>query len=369
MANTQMQRKGKDKLREQRMAKSAFLVALLIASALMTACSFDGLLVQKGSGRAFDGTFKLCVTMGENDPRSVGARHFADLVEEYSHGRLHCDVAMGSVLGSDTDLIKKMAHDTGEVDIIVVSSAFFSESLGMHQFEIAGMPYLLTDFETAWAFSDSSIMRHFEEELPDHNMRVLANFCGGFRCITNSKRPIRTPSDLSGLVIRTPSGSVVMDMLFELDAKAMPLPFAELNDALKKGYYDGQENPPSIIYNNGLYEAQEYLSITNHTYMMQSFTIAESIWQQLSEEDRLIVTRAAEEAKVAERKLVEDETTECIDKLIEAGMEVNYPDLELFEEATEDLRMQKSQRYKDEYMQVKNWLEEYQANSRWRDER
>lgn len=338
-------------------------VALALCAAAMWACSSNP-YEERGAGRVFDGTFRLFVTMGEDDPRSVGARHFAELVEQYSGGELHCDVQTGPALGSDVDLIKGMMRDSGEADMLVVSSAFFAEQAGIPQLEISAMPYLLTDFETAWAFADSDIMEEFEAELPRQNIRVLSHFCGGFRCITNSKRPIETPDDLKGLVIRTPSGSLVMDMLFALDAKAMPLPFDELNDALKKGYYDGEENPPSIIYYNGLYEAQEYLSMTNHAYMMQNLTVAESIWRQLSEEERDIVLKAAQEATRFERELVVAETNSCIEKLEEEGMKVNYPDLALFTEVTESLREDESRVYEDDYARVKNWLDEYASRGK-----
>ena len=315
-----------------------------------------GFFGEKRKGREFDGTFHLFVTMGDDDPRSVGAREFARLLEQYSKGALRCEVNTGMVLGSDADLIKKMKRDTGEVDIFVVSGAYFGEYTKIPELEISAMPYLITDFDTAWAYAKSELLGEFEQKLPEENMRVLTHFCGGFRCMTNSKRPIVTPDDLQGLVIRTPAGSLVMDVLFEMGAKAMPLSFAELNDALAKGYYDGQENPPSIIYYNGLYEHQKYLSLTNHSYMIQNFTIAESIWQQLSEQEKEIVSRAAEEAAEGERLAMREQTTRCIELLKEEGMEVNTPDLALFTQATEDFRQKKSEKYKDAYARVKEWL-------------
>ena len=344
------------------MSKHIFVYLITICSALFlfTGCSFVDFIRDSGHGREFDNTFHVYVTMGEDDPRSMGARRFAELLEKYSDGRLKAEVHTGTVLGSDTDLIRKMMRDTGEVDIFIVSGAYFGELTEKKALEISAMPYLLTDFETAWALADSDVMADLEKDLPKENMRVLAHFCGGFRCITNSKRPIVTPDDINGLVIRTPSGSLVMDMLFQFGAKAMPLPFSELNDALEKGYYDGQENPPSTIYYNRLYETQKYLSVTNHTYMIQNFTIAESIWQQLTEEDRQIVAKAAREASVAERKAMRAETESCLKLLEEAGMKVNKPDLAPFVEATESIRKKKSEKYRDDYAKVKEWLIEYE---------
>ena len=335
----------------RRLAWSAWI---FLAAIILSGCSVD-LPEQKKEGRAFDGTFRLFVTMGEDDPRTIGARDFAQLLEQYSDGTLHCEVYTGNILGSDTDLIKKMKQDTGEVDIFIVTGAYFGEYTKHPELEISAMPYLFTDFDTAWAFADSDLLASFEAELPEENLRVLTHFCGGFRCMTDSKRPIVTPDDLEGLVIRTPAGSLVMDILFELGAKAMPLPFAELKDALAKGYYDGQENPPSIIYYNGLYEDQKYLSLTNHTYMIQNFTIAESIWQQLTVQEQEIVQRAATESAARERLAEERDTEKCIGLLKEKGMEVNEPDLSLFIEATEPFRQKKAQKYKDCYARVKEW--------------
>ena len=333
-------------------------IAAVCVACLSAGCSVIDALNGRGSGRTFDGTFAVYVTMGEDDPRSMGAMHFARLLEAYSGGELKAVVYTGNVLGSDTDLISRMMRDTGEVDIFIVSGAYFGEMTHHPELDITAMPYLFVDFESAWAFSDSAVLADFEKELPEENLRVLTHFCGGFRCITNSRRPIVTPEDLDGLIIRTPAGSLTMDLLFDLGAKAMPLPFGELNDALAKGYYDGQENPPSIIYYNKIYEAQKYLSITNHTYMVQNMTIAESIWRQLSEEQQAIVKRAAEEAAQWERIASKKENDACIGHLREAGMEVNYPELAPFVERTEALRREKARRYKDAYARVKEWLED-----------
>lgn len=342
-----------------------FCLLLMVAvSFLLTACSTDETAKPAGQGRVFDGTFQLYVPMGETDPRTVGAKYFAELVEEYSKGRLHCEVMIGMTLGSDVDLIKKVMQDTGEVDLFIASEAYFAEYTSAARVEIPSMPYILTDFDMAWDFADSDLMARFEQYLPKENLRVLAHFCGGFRCLTNSKKPVEVPEDLQGMVIRTPSGSQVMDMFFSLGAKAMPLPFNELYDALKKGYYDGQENPPSIIYNNKIYETQKYLSVTNHCYMLQAFTIAESIWQQLSGPDREILLKAAKDAESYERKLVREETDTCIKLLAEEGMEINYPDLERFREATEEFRRERSEEhYKTDYDEVMQWVERYKGKA------
>ena len=49
-------------------------------------------------------------------------------------------------------------------------------------------------------------------------MRVLAHYCNGFRCVTNSKGPINSPADMNGLLIRTPENPVIMATMTALGA-------------------------------------------------------------------------------------------------------------------------------------------------------
>ena len=96
---------------------------------------------------------------------------------------------------------------------------------------------------------------------------------------------------MQGMLIRTPENPVIMATMTALGANPQPLAFSELYQALNQGTYDAQENPIPVIYNNQLYEVQDYLSVTNHIYSGMCFTIAESTWNKLSAEQQEIVRR------------------------------------------------------------------------------
>ena len=95
-------------------------------------------------------------------------------------------------------------------------------------------------------------------KLIDDNIRVLAHYDNGFRCVTNSIGPISSPEDMKGLLIRTPENPIIMSTMTALGANPQPLAFSELYAALEAGTYDAQENPIPVIYNNNLYEVQKY---------------------------------------------------------------------------------------------------------------
>ena len=81
------------------------------------------------------------------------------------------------------------------------------------------------------------------ERLKKNKLEVLSYMEGGFRQITNNKRPINTPNVLKGIKMRTPSSQLRIKIFNSYGANASPLPYPELYSALQMGAFDGQENP------------------------------------------------------------------------------------------------------------------------------
>ena len=104
------------------------------------------------------------------------------------------------------------------------------------------------------------------------------------------------------------------------------------------GTFDAQENPIPVIYNNQLYEVQKYLSVTNHSYDAMPFTIRQDIWDSLKPEYQDVLSTAAEIAGKQNRILIQNETKDMVEKLEKEGMEIVYPDLTQFHEATKGVK-------------------------------
>ena len=334
------------------------LVSLLL-TLTCTAVLFGGCAVDNGSHPAYsqngvkDLTLKIGVSTGEQDPRNIAAKRFADEVEQKTNGAIKAVIYPSGQLGGDADMIDAVAMGSNKIDIVISDASNFATY--EPRMGISALPFLFDDFETAWAFMDSDIEKQAEDLLLDDNMRVLAHYCNGFRCMTNSVRPIESPKDMKGLLIRTPENPVIMATMTALGANAQPLPFSELYAALRQGTYDGQENPIPVIYNNNLYEVQDYLSITNHIYSGMCFTIAESTWEKLSQEQQDIVRTAAINSADADRKSNRAQTESLIDELEKNDMKINWPDLEPFMDATQSVITSNASIYGDLLKQLEEW--------------
>lgn len=318
------------------MKKHVMMLASAVILLMFTGCQTGSQSEQStqtaNSSLSYPITLHAGFSTAADDPRGTALGIFEDLVEEQTNGNILVELHPSGELGSDAELIEKMTK--GEVDMTVSSAgnyASYAPKIG-----VSALPFLFKDFESAWEFVDSPTMQEINKDLESYNMHVLSYFDNGFRCVTTSEKvgAVNTVEDMKGLNIRTPENQIVIETMKALSANPQSFPFAELKDALAKGTFDAQENPIPIIYNNQLYEVQKYLSVTNHSYDAMPLTIRQDIWEGLTPEYQEILATAAEVAGKQNRILIKNETTDMVKRLEEAGMEITYPDLEAFRQAT-----------------------------------
>lgn len=273
-------------------------------------------------------------------PRVLAAIIFKAFVENWSNGNVLVENFPEGQLGGDRDAIEGVK--LGTIQMTCASAGIYATlapKLG-----VTSLPYVFKNFEGVWAFLDSDINKQIDATLIPEGLRILGYFDNGFRCLTNSKRPINTVEDVKGLKIRTPENPVLLATINQLGASASPLPWPELYMALQQGAFDGQENPLPLIYSAKLYEVQKYLAIDNHVFDAMPVTINEKFWQGLTEKEQEIVQLAMDYAVLFNRSLVKQRTEQNVELLQAAGMEVTFPDLGPFVEATKSIA--------DEYVDV-----------------
>ena len=293
---------------------------------------------------------KIGVSTAETDPRNIAAQMFADEIAEKTGGAVKAEVYPSGQLGGDAELVNSMVLDVDDCDIVITDASNFGNAVA--DMNISGLPFMFADFDEAFAFMDGEIEAAAEEQLLDLGIRVLTHYSNGFRCVTNSKGPVETPADMKGMLIRTPENPVIMATMQALGANPQPLAFNELYQALQQGTYDAQENPIPIIYNNKLYEVQDYLSVTNHIYSGLCFAIRESVWEKLTPEQQEIVAAAAEASGEWQSETIRTQTDELVANLEEEGMKINFPDLAPFAEAAQSVIEENSLGISDELLEA-----------------
>ena len=102
----------------------------------------------------------------------------------------------------------------------------------------------------------------------------------------------------------------------------MPLPFTELYTALETKTVDGQENPFVSVEVTKFYEVQKFASNTRHAYSPLMVLVSKKFWDQLTADERTILTDAANETKPYQREVSRTLDAKAAENLKLTGMTV-----------------------------------------------
>ncbi len=260
------------------------------------------------------------------------ADRFAELVKEKSNGKIEVVVYGGGQLGSAEETVQQV--QAGQLQISNLGSPIvrFAKDYGVLE-----LPFLFRDRNHAFAVVNGPIGAELEKNLQEKGLKMLIMAENGWRQITNNIKPIYLPEDLKGLKIRTPNSKVRMVTFSTYGAAPTPMSFTELYSALQQGVVDGQENPLANIAGASLYEVQKYLSISNHIYSLLSILIGNDFWESLTDEQQGLLREAAQQAKDEQIEKGTQGDNDLIDVMKAEGMEVNYVDMEAFQEASKPI--------------------------------
>ena len=221
-------------------------------------------------------------------PTSFGVKKFAELVAAKSGGKIKVQEFAASQLGNE--LQQQSALQGGVQEMLVASTTSLAGIV--KEFGLFDFPFLFSNARQADAMVDGPLGKMISERLAEKGVVVLGFFDLGFRNVTNSKRPITKAEDLEGLKLRVIPNPVFLETFKTFKANPLPMPFAELYNALESKAVDGEENPYSVILSSKFYEVQKFVSGTNHVYATNPVQISKRFWDKLSPAEQKLLQDA-----------------------------------------------------------------------------
>jgi len=262
----------------------------------------------------------------------VSSDEFAKRANAKLAGKAKVVVFGSSQLGGDKEMLQKVK--LGTLDMVVPSTVMSSE---VDLFGVFEMPYLVKDRAHMGRIEKEVFWTKLAPEAEKKGLRILAVWENGYRQITNSRRPIKVPADLKGIKLRVPEGKWRLKMFQAYGANPSPMKFSELFTALQTGVMDGQENPYTQIYSAKLQEVQKYLSLSNHVYTPAYLIVGARQWNALPADVRKVLEDTAKETQAFVYETAARDDTALLEKLKQAGMQVNDVDQAAFVEASKPI--------------------------------
>ncbi|WP_017725857.1 TRAP transporter substrate-binding protein DctP [Halalkalibacterium ligniniphilum] len=305
--------------------KKLFYIVLLLLLFALVGCGGESTSNANGDSAAQSPEANNEVTVmkiGSTDKSDVAMGKamykFKEIVEEETNGSIIVEVYPDSQLGGERDTVEGIQLGViqgGPIGAAVVSN--FAPRMN-----IWSLPFLFPDRETSHRVLDGPIGQEVLDDLSEVGIIGLNYWESGIRNLTNDSKVIKTPDDISGLVIRTLESQLHLDVFNELGANPTPIAFPELFSSLQQGVVDGQENPFSVIAEAAIYEVQGYVTETEHFIGVNPFMVNKAFFEGLTETEQEAIRKAVDEAQAFQREEKAKEDEHYKNFLIEQGMTI-----------------------------------------------
>ena len=256
----------------------------------------------------------------DKDPYHGALLKWADAVAERTNGGLTIEVYHSAQLGVEEDIIEQIKEGAN------IGQNTDSARLGNYVPEIAVMngPYFADSLEEVQKLNTLETVKEWKRRLAEeHGLKVLSfSWVQGFRNLVTNK-PIKSPADAEGLLIRSPNAPIWMESIRSLGCTPVAMAYGEVYTGIQSKVVDGCGNVYPATYSTKLYEVCDYVSETQHIMLINFEVISAEWFNSLPEEYQVILEEECEKAGVEVSQQIMGELAEDAKaKLQEEGMTI-----------------------------------------------
>jgi tripartite ATP-independent transporter DctP family solute receptor len=246
--------------------------------------------------------YRLSTVLGNAFPWGKGGERWIELVKEKTGGRINIKMYPGTSLVSGDQTREFTAIRQGVIDLAVGSSINWSPQV--KELNLFSLPFLMPDYRAIDALTQGDVGNELFAIIQKNGVVPLAWGENGFREVSNSKREIRTPSDMRGLKFRVVGSPLFNDTFSALGANPTQMSWADAQPALASGAVDGQENPISVFTGSKIHAVgQKYLTLWGYVADPLIFVVNRKVWDSWNKTDQYAVRSAAIQAAKEEVEL------------------------------------------------------------------
>jgi tripartite ATP-independent transporter DctP family solute receptor len=287
------------------------------------------------SGSSFAATkIKVGVVTKPGSAQNIAAQKFKELIEQRSKGEFEVKIYHSASLGNETEILQQVQMNTIQMGVITGGPFDTFNPIS----RVINYPFLFKDNAQADEILDGPLGTQILKSLESSGFKGLSFSENGFRNLTNSKKPVKSPEDIKGLKVRVMASAIHKAIWSALGANPTPMPWPIYTE-LEQGVIDGQENPLWVMEVYKFYEIQKYLSLTRHVYSYHIDVASLKWWETLDTDSQEMVQKAMYDAAVYQRQDNRSKDAARLELLKEKGMEiVENPDIDAFRAKVADLK-------------------------------
>ncbi|MDR0585110.1 MAG: C4-dicarboxylate TRAP transporter substrate-binding protein [Treponema sp.] len=280
----------------------------------------------------------ICGTNGVGDTQSMAHEEFARRLNAL--GGWDAVARVSSEMGSTDDVVEQALDGSP----VVAASDPSRLASYVPEFGVLMMPYLLSDYSQLDNLMETALYKDWVQKLRAQGLVLLTNNCltGWRNWLTN--KPIRRPSDLNGLKIRTMGNPIAINSVNAMGAVATPMNQNECYNAITTKVIDGGEWQLPTIYSSKFYEVCKNISLSRHFLLTGSIVVGAKWFESLSKEQQTQLVETAVKTYKDNQTIVVEYEKKYLDEMRDKyGVVVEEnPDREAFRAATAHLYADKA---------------------------
>ncbi|HML37030.1 MAG TPA: TRAP transporter substrate-binding protein [Bacillota bacterium] len=301
----------------------SIILCLIMVLFMLTACggSKENVAAPSDNGGTGGAEYTIRFAHIENEFTACaqGVQLFKKYVEEGSGGRIAVEVLGSGSMGGEREILESVTM--GNIEGGMAMSSLFTTYLP--DWNIFDLPFVFKDRADWESKVDGEMGKLLADETTAIHVKVLSYFDGGFRVISNNKKPIESLSDTKGIKIRVGESTLMIDTEKALGTNPIPMAFGEVYTALQQGTIDGVDTSVIYVQDGNFQEVTKYCSLTNHSALQMVTFINQDYFNSLPDDLQKVVLDAAEKTTAEQRQIAVQVDEKAMQIMKDAGMKIN----------------------------------------------
>ncbi len=244
-------------------------------------------------------TLRLSNNQPDGNVTTQACEWFAEEVNKRTDGRITIQVYNNGTLGDAVSCLEQAQY--GGMDIIKADLSTMTNFVG--EFNALMMPFIYKDLNHFWAAHGGEVGMNLlrGEEMAAAGLYGLTYYDAGSRCFFSSK-PVHTPADMKGMLVRVQQSDLMMSMVEALGASSVAIAYAECYSSLQTGVCDAAENSIVNYLDMSFFEVAPYYIKDDHTCSADILVMSQKTREKISAEDLAIIDAVALESWEMQKK-------------------------------------------------------------------
>ena len=268
---------------------------------------------------AAETTIRIGHATPEVSPIHKALLHFEEQLEDRSGGSIQVELFPGGQLGSVQEMTELV--QSGNITMTTGASVLLSSTVD--ELAVLDQFLLFKDEEHARSVLDGPAGQALGEAMEARGLKSMGFMELGFRSFTNSRGPLDSYEAFEGLRMRSADNPIQITAWRSIGAVPVPLAWGEIYSSLQQNLIDGQESALSSMIIERFFEVQSHVSLTGHIYWPELWIANLDWWEELSDEDKMLISEVAAETVKVQRDLTAETNAATLAELEAKGLAIN----------------------------------------------